>query len=77
MKPVVSFVIGVTRFFYRFIFGDDWRVAVAVLLGLVASGLLFADRIYVWWVVPVIALVQTWVSLQRSRASQSIPGPGR
>lgn len=77
MKPVVSFVTGVASFFYRFIFGDDWRVAVAVLLGLVASGLLFADRIYVWWVVPVIALAQTWVSLQRSRASRPISGPGR
>lgn len=75
----MSFVVGVARFFYRFIFGDDWRVAVAVLLGLLASGLLFAHQIPVWWIVPVIAVVQTWVSLQRSHPSQpsSIPGPRR
>ncbi len=79
MSAVISFVVGVARFFYRFIFGDDWRVAVAVLLGLVASGFLIADQIPAWWLVPFLAIAMTWISLQRSHPSQpsSIPGPRR
>jgi hypothetical protein len=64
-------VIGVARFFYRFIFGDDWRVAAAVLLGLVLTGLLVAQQVQAWWLVPVIAIAMTWVSLQRSHPSQT------
>ncbi len=79
MRSAISFVIGVLRFFYRFIFGDDWRVAAAVLLGLVLTGLLVAQQVQAWWLVPVVAIVMTWVSLQRSHPSQtsSIPGPRR
>jgi hypothetical protein len=79
MRTVASFVVGVARFLYRFIFGDDWRVAVAVLLGLVATTLLVADQIPAWWLVPLVAVAMTWSSLQRSHQSQpsSIPGPRR
>ena len=76
MSTVVSFVIGVARFFYRFIFGDDWRVAVAVLLGLVATALLVAVQIPAWWLVPLVAIAMTWISLQRSHPSQPSPIPG-
>jgi hypothetical protein len=79
MRSAISLVIGVLRFFYRFIFGDDWRVAAAVLLGLVLTGLLVAQQVQAWWLVPVVAIAMTWVSLQRSYPSQtsSIPGPRR
>jgi hypothetical protein len=79
MSTVASFVFGVGRFLYGFIFGDDWRVAAAVLLGLVASGFLIANQIQVWWLVPVIAIVQTWFSLQRAHQFRpsAIPGPRR
>jgi hypothetical protein len=79
MRSVISFVIGVLQFFYRFIFGDDWRVAAAVLLGLVLTGLLIAEQIQAWWLVPMVAIAMTWVSLQRSHPPQpsSIPGPRR
>ena len=79
MSAVVSTVIAVARFIYDFIFGDDWRVAVAIVLGLVATGLLVANQISAWWLVPVLAIGMTWISLQRSHPSQPspIPGPGR
>jgi hypothetical protein len=79
MRRAISFVIGVARFFYRFIFGDDWRVAAAVLLGLVLTGLLVAQQVQAWWLVPVIAIAMTWVSLQRSHGFQpsAIPGQRR
>jgi hypothetical protein len=71
MRSALSFVNGVARFLYRFIFGDDWRVAAAVLLGLVLTGLLVAQQVQAWWLVPVIAIAMTWVSLQRSHPSQT------
>jgi hypothetical protein len=79
MRTVISFVIGVAGFFYRFIFGDDWRVAAAVLLGLVLTGLLIAQQISAWWLVPLLAIGMTWISLQRSHPSptSSIPGQRR
>jgi hypothetical protein len=75
MSTVVSTVIAVVRFIYDFIFGDDWRVAVVIVLGLVATGVLVANRISAWWLVPVLAIGMTWISLQRSRTPQPSPIP--
>jgi hypothetical protein len=75
MSTVVSTVIAVARFIYDFIFGDDWMVAVVIVLGLVATGLLVANRISAWWLVPVLAIGMTWISLQRSRTPQPSPIP--
>jgi hypothetical protein len=77
MNTTMSGVIAVARFFYYFIIGDDWRVAVVVLLGLFATALLVAGRIAAWWVVPVLAIGMTWISLQRSHPSRPAPIPER
>jgi hypothetical protein len=66
MKAIVSAVVGIGRFLYRFIVGDDWTVAVAMLLALAATGVLAADRISAVWLVPVVAIAMTGVSLRRS-----------
>jgi hypothetical protein len=64
---VLSGAVGVGRFLYRFIVGDDWTVAVVMLLALAATGLLVADGISVSWLVPLLAIVMTGISLRRSR----------
>jgi uncharacterized membrane protein len=66
MRAIASAALGVGRFLYRFAVGDDWTVAVAMLLALAATGLLAADRISAVWLVPVAAIVMTGVSLSRS-----------
>jgi hypothetical protein len=66
MRMVVSAVVGVGRFLYRFIVGDDWTVAVAILLALAATGVLVAGHISAWWLVPFVAILMTGVSLRRS-----------
>ena len=63
-----SWIIAVPRFLYNFIVGDDWTVAVAVLIGLVLTGLLNANHIVAWWLLPIIAIVMTWISIQRHSA---------
>jgi hypothetical protein len=70
MRAVVSFAVGIARFLYRFIFGDDWTVAVVIVLALAATGVLAAGGIQVWWLVPALAILMTGVSLYRSARHQ-------
>jgi hypothetical protein len=67
MRAIGSFALAVVRFIYDFIFGDDWRVAAVIVLGLFATAWLVSNGIAAWWLVPLLAIVMTGVSLQRSR----------
>jgi len=53
----------VGRFFYTFVVGDDWTVAAVMVLGLVATAALVANRINAWWLVPPLAVVMTAAAL--------------
>jgi hypothetical protein len=66
MQAIVSAAVGVGRFLYRFVVGDDWTVAVAMVLALAATGVLAADHISAVWLVSLVAIVMTGVSLRRS-----------
>ncbi|MCW2602381.1 MAG: hypothetical protein JWN61_516 [Pseudonocardiales bacterium] len=53
-------------FWYDFIVGDDWRVAVGVVLSLAATWALSASTsLAVWWLVPVAVIVLLPLSLYR------------
>jgi hypothetical protein len=68
MKLVWSWLVAFGRFWYRFIVGDDWTVAAAVAIGLVATALLNANGIAAWWLVPIIVVVMVGASLRRASA---------
>lgn len=70
MAFVRSAVVGAARFIYFFVFGDDWTVAVVILLALAATGALAANHISAWWLVPFTAIFMTGVSLRRSTRRQ-------
>jgi hypothetical protein len=54
------------RFWYDFVIGDDWRLAVGALLALgVAGALAHADR-SAWWVVPLAVAVLLGLSVFRA-----------
>jgi len=65
MNRVWSWIIAVPRFLYEFIVGDDWTVAVAVLAGLVVTAVLNANHIVAWWLMPIVAIVMTEISIRR------------
>jgi hypothetical protein len=71
MRLVVSAVVGVARFLYRFVVGDDWTVALAIVLALAATGVLVTDHISAWWLVPIVAIFMTGVSLRRTARRRS------
>jgi hypothetical protein len=73
MRLVASGVVGGARFLYFFIVGDDWIVALAILLALAVTGVLVRDHISAWWLVPFMAILMTGISLNRS-ARRRHPG---
>ena len=68
MKLIWSWLVGFGRFWYRFIVGDDWTVAVAIAVGLVATALLNANGVAAWWLVPIVVVVMVGASLRRASA---------
>ena len=54
-------------FWYDFVIGDDWRLAVGVLLGIgIADLLVRAGHASSGWVLPVAVVVTLAVSLRRA-----------
>lgn len=54
-------------FWYDFIVGDDWRVAVFVVAALAITFAVSKSSVPAWWIVPAaVALVLPW-SLWRAR----------
>jgi hypothetical protein len=53
-------------FWYDFVIGDDWRVAVGVVIALAATYLVARTTTFpIWWLVPLAVLVLLPVSLYR------------
>ena len=57
-------------FAYDFVVGDDWRLALAVVLGLVVTWALAARDVAAWWVMPVVVAVALGWSLWRARRAE-------
>jgi len=53
-------------FWYDFVVGDDWRVAVVVVAALVLTAALAAAGIPAWWVLPAATVAVLAVSLGRA-----------
>lgn len=66
MTPPLSWIVGFGRFWYHFIIGDDWTMAVAVAVGLVVSAVLNARGILAWWLIPLIVIAMLGFSLRRA-----------
>jgi hypothetical protein len=53
-------------FWYDFVVGDDWQVAVGVIVGLAATYGLVKAGVPAWWVMPVAVAVLLSTSLLRA-----------
>jgi len=54
------------RFWWDFVIGDDWLVAVLVVVAIGATAVLAAADVASWWLLPVAVLGVLWVSLRRA-----------
>lgn len=71
MSIPIRVVVGVAKFLYGYIVGDDLLLAVVMVLGLVATAGLVAKGVAAWWLLPVLAVVMTGVNLQRHANSSA------
>jgi hypothetical protein len=53
-------------FWWDFVVGDDWLVAVLVVFGIGATAALAAAGVTAWWLLPLAVLLVLWVSLRRA-----------
>ena len=72
MKLLWSSSVGFGRFWYRFVVGDDWTVAAAVVAGLLATAFLNARAVPAWWLVPILVVVTVAVSLSRASRQRRV-----
>jgi hypothetical protein len=59
------------RFVWDFVVGDDWRIAVGVVVALGLTAALAGAGVAAWWVVPVAVLGLLWHSLLRAAGPRS------
>ena len=62
MKRLAAF----GRFWWDFVIGDDWLVAVLVAAAIGATAILAAANIAAWWLLPLAVPVILWLSLRRA-----------
>ena len=59
------------RFWYDFVVGDDWVLAVFVVLGVAATTALVSTGTNPWWLLPVIVLLALPASLSHAARGPS------
>ncbi|WP_042380463.1 hypothetical protein [Streptacidiphilus melanogenes] len=66
------------RFWYDFVVGDDWRVALGVAVALAATWGLTRSGVNAWWLLPVAVALLLALSLFRvvRAARAAAQGPG-
>ena len=68
---LVNRVSAIFAFWYDFIVGDDWRVAVGVIVGLVATYGVSTTAVPAWWVLPAAVVLLLPLSLWRVARSRA------
>jgi hypothetical protein len=66
MKYLKAFAM----FWYDFVVGDDWRVAVGVVVALAVTALVATTEVAAWWIMPVaVILLLAWSVARVARGS--------
>jgi hypothetical protein len=67
----MRYVVAFARFWYEFVVGDDWRVAVGVILGIGLTAVLADAGIASWWVIPAGVVAVVYRSLRRATRDEA------
>jgi len=53
-------------FWWNFLVGDDWLVAVGIAVAFGLTALLAATSVPAWWLLPLAVAAVLWTSLRRA-----------
>lgn len=67
MRTLTQRLRAFGAFWYDFVIGDDWRVAVVVVLALAVTYGVSRSEAASWWLMPLAVVVILPVSLWRAR----------
>jgi len=67
----MSYVRGFARFWWDFIVGDDWRVAMGLAVALGLTWLLAHHDVTAWWLLPIAVALVLAASIRRESRSGS------
>jgi hypothetical protein len=71
---MMGFIRRFGLFWYDFVVGDDWTVAVGVVIALAGTALLAHANVPAWWLVPAAAGILLIASLLRAaRSARNTP----
>jgi hydrogenase/urease accessory protein HupE len=65
----VSRVASFVRFFWDFVVGDDWRIAVGVVVALGITAAIATTTVAAWWIMPAAVLILLAGSVLRASRS--------
>ena len=65
----MRYVVAFLRFWYEFIVGDDWRVAVSIVVAIGLTAALVNWGVNAWWVMPIAVVLALYASLRRATAT--------
>ena len=65
MKRIRGFLL----FWYDFVVGDDWRVAIGVVVALACTAGLVQAGVNAWWLPPVAVVALLGLTLRRALGS--------
>jgi hypothetical protein len=68
---VIARLKGFAKFWYDFFVGDDWTVAVGVVLALAATYGLSRAGVPAWWIMPVAVVILLGASVRRAARSRN------
>jgi UDP-N-acetylmuramyl pentapeptide phosphotransferase/UDP-N-acetylglucosamine-1-phosphate transferase len=68
---VIARLKGFAKFWYDFFVGDDWTVAVGVVLAIAATYGLSRAGVPAWWIMPVAVVILLSASVRRAARSRN------
>ena len=61
----MRYLVAFLRFWWDFVVGDDWRIAVGVVAALALTALLTHHDVNAWWLMPLAVVAILLASLRR------------
>jgi hypothetical protein len=62
----VKYIRNLGRFWWDFVVGDDWLVALLVVIAIGVTAGVAHSHVSAWWLMPVAVLIVLWLSLRRA-----------